>query len=51
MVVLGIILLVVGVLLAIHILYTLGIILAVIGVVLELLGAIGHPVLGRRHYW
>jgi hypothetical protein len=51
MIILGIILLVVGFLLAIHILWTLGIILVVIGVILELLGAIGRPVMGRRHYW
>jgi Family of unknown function (DUF6131) len=51
MIVLGIILLVLGWLLAIQILWTLGIILIVIGVILELLGAIGRPVMGRRHYW
>jgi Family of unknown function (DUF6131) len=51
MIVLGIILLVVGFLLGISILWTLGIILVVVGVILELLGAVGRPVLGRRHYW
>jgi hypothetical protein len=51
MIVLGLILLVVGYLLPISILVTLGIILIVIGVVLELLGTVGRPVLGRRHYW
>lgn len=51
MIVLGIVLLVVGFLLGIHILWTLGIILVVVGVVLFLLGSVGRPVLGRRHYW
>jgi hypothetical protein len=51
MIVLGIILLVVGWLLPIPILMTLGIILIVVGVILELLGAVGRPVAGRRHYY
>jgi type IV secretory pathway VirB2 component (pilin) len=51
MIVLGIILLVLGWLLGIHLLWTLGIILIVVGVILELLGAIGRPVFGRRHYY
>jgi hypothetical protein len=51
MIVLGIILLILGWLLGIGILWTLGIILIVIGVILELLGAVGRPVLGRRHYY
>ncbi|HZS19503.1 MAG TPA: DUF6131 family protein [Pseudonocardiaceae bacterium] len=51
MIVLGIILLVLGWLLGIGILWTLGIILIVVGVILELLGAVGRPVLGRRHYY
>ncbi|HEY3896762.1 MAG TPA: DUF6131 family protein [Pseudonocardiaceae bacterium] len=51
MIVLGIILLVVGYLLPISILITLGIILIVVGVILELLGAVGRPIMGRRHYW
>jgi hypothetical protein len=44
-------LLVVGFLLGIGILWTLGIILIVVGVILELLGAIGRPMFGRRHYY
>ena len=51
MIILGIILLVLGFLLHISILWTLGIILLVIGAVLYLLGSIGRPVAGRRHYW
>jgi fatty acid desaturase len=50
-IVLGIVLLVVAYLLAIPILWTLGIILIVIGVILALLGAVGHAVGGRRHYY
>jgi hypothetical protein len=50
-IVLGIVLLVVGFLLGIHILWTLGIILVVVGVILVLLGSVERPVMGRRHYW
>lgn len=50
MLVLGIILIVAGYLLGISILYTIGVILAIIGLVLLLVGAVGHPVGGRR-YW
>lgn len=51
MIVLGIILLVVGLLIGINLLFTLGIILIVVGVILELLGAVGRPIGGRRHYY
>lgn len=51
MIVLGIVLLLIGWLLPIHLLTTLGLILVVIGVVLEILGATGRPLWGRRHYW
>ncbi|MEU9083500.1 DUF6131 family protein [Streptomyces sp. NPDC048357] len=51
MIVLGIILLIVGWLLGISILWTIGIILLVIGAVLWILGAVGHEVGGRRHYY
>ncbi len=50
MIILGIILLVLGYVLAIPALWTIGIILVVIGAVLWLLGALGRPVAGRR-YW
>jgi hypothetical protein len=50
-IVLGIVLLIAAYLLAIPILWTLGIILIVVGVILELLGAIGYAVGGRRHYY
>ncbi|MEV5378925.1 MULTISPECIES: DUF6131 family protein [Actinomycetes] len=51
MIILGLILLIVGFLIGIHILWTIGIILVVIGLILWLLGAVGHAVGGRRHYW
>ncbi|MFE2571758.1 DUF6131 family protein [Streptomyces mirabilis] len=51
MIVLGIILLVVGLVAGISILWTIGVILVVIGVVLWIVGALGHGVGGRKHYW
>jgi hypothetical protein len=51
MITLGIILLVLGFLLAIPILWTIGIILLVVGLVFVLLGATGRAVGGRRHYY
>ncbi|MER5359967.1 DUF6131 family protein [Streptomyces sp. NPDC002785] len=51
MIVLGVILLVIGFLTGISILWTIGIILAVVGLILWVLGAMGHAVAGRRHYW
>lgn len=50
MILLGVLLLVLGAVLGIHILWVLGIVLVVIGVVLLILGGIGHPV-GGRQYW
>lgn len=51
MVVLGIILLVIGFVTGIAILWTIGIVLVAIGGILWLLGAMGHAVAGRKHYW
>ena len=51
MIILGLIILVVGFLLHIAILWTIGIIVLVVGLILLLLGAIGHEIGGRRHYW
>jgi hypothetical protein len=50
MIVLGIILLIIGFVATIPILWTIGIILVVVGLVLELMGATGRAVGGRRHY-
>ncbi|MCX4750053.1 intracellular growth attenuator family protein [Kitasatospora sp. NBC_01287] len=51
MIVLGVILLVIGFVSSISILWTIGIALALIGLALWALGAAGHEVAGRRHYW
>ncbi len=51
MIILGLIQLIVGFLLKIAIVWTLGIIALVVGLILVLLGAVGHAVGGRRHYW
>jgi len=50
-IILGVILMIIGFVAAIPILWTVGIILAVIGIALALLGAMGHAVGGRRHYY
>jgi hypothetical protein len=47
----GIICLVLGFVLGISILWTIGIIILVIGAILWILGAVGHPVGGRRHWF
>jgi hypothetical protein len=51
MIILGIILLILGFLTKIAIIWSLGILALVIGLILVLLGAVGHAVGGRRHYW
>ncbi|WP_405851283.1 DUF6131 family protein [Streptomyces sp. NBC_00090] len=51
MILVGLILLIIGFLAGISILWTIGIILLVIGAVLWILGAVGHSVGGRRHYY
>jgi hypothetical protein len=49
--ILGLVLLILGWITNIGILVTLGIILLIIGAVLWILGSMGRPVGGRRHYW
>ncbi len=52
MITLGIILLIIGLLVAsLKILVTIGIVLLVIGVILALLGTAGRSIGGRRHWW
>ncbi|MFC9583517.1 DUF6131 family protein [Streptomyces yangpuensis] len=51
MIVLGVILLIVGFVTGISILWTIGLILVIIGLVLWVLGAVGHSVGGRKHYY
>jgi hypothetical protein len=50
-IILGLILLIIGFVAKIAILWTIGIIVLVVGLILVLLGAVGHAVGGRRHYW
>lgn len=51
MIVIGLICLLLGYFLGIHILYVIGGILLIIGLVLLVLGGVGHPVGGRRSWW
>ncbi|WP_181160456.1 MULTISPECIES: DUF6131 family protein [Streptomyces] len=51
MIILGLILLIIGAVAGISILWTIGVILLVVGVVLWILGAVGHAVGGRKHYF
>ncbi|MGK4578799.1 DUF6131 family protein [Kitasatospora sp. HPMI-4] len=51
MIVLGVILLIIGFITGIAIVWTIGIILVAIGLILWVLGALGHAVAGRKHYW
>ena len=51
MIIFGLILLIIGFFLKIGILWTIGIILLLIGLVLWVLGAAGHAVGGRKHYF
>jgi hypothetical protein len=51
MIILGIILLVLGFLLAIPLLWTIGIIVLVVGLILLLIGFAGHPVGGRSRWY
>jgi hypothetical protein len=51
MIILGIILLVAGFLLKMHILWVIGVILLTVGVVLMVMGRMGRAVGGRRHYY
>jgi hypothetical protein len=50
-IILGVILLIIGFVTGIAILWTIGIIVVIVGVILALLGATGHAVGGRRHYF
>ena len=51
MIILGIILLILGFVFAIHILWIIGIILLVVGLILALLGATGRALGGRKHWY
>ncbi|MGW0041977.1 DUF6131 family protein [Rhodococcus sp. NPDC003348] len=51
MIILGVILAILGFVFGISILWTIGIVLIVIGAILWILGAAGHAVGGRAHYY
>lgn len=51
MIILGLILLIAGYLLGLGILQTIGIIVLLVGLAMLLLGYVGRPVGGRRHYY
>ena len=51
MIIFGLILLLIGFVTGITILWTIGMIVLIVGLVLWLLGAMGHAVGGRRHYF
>ncbi|HEV3312105.1 MAG TPA: DUF6131 family protein [Chloroflexota bacterium] len=51
MIIFGLILLLIGLVTGIGFLWTLGVILLIFGLVLSVLGAMGHAVGGRRHYF
>ncbi len=51
MIIFGLILLIIGFVAKIAILWTIGMILLIIGLVLWVLGAMGHAIGGRKHYF
>jgi hypothetical protein len=51
MIVLGVILLIIGFVTGVPIVWTIGLLVLVVGLILWLLGALGHAVGGRRHYY
>jgi hypothetical protein len=51
MIFLSIVLLIIGFITGIAIVWTIGMIVLVVGLILWLLGALGHAVGGRRHYF
>ena len=51
MIFVGLLLLLIGFIAKIAILWSLGVIVLVVGVALMILGAVGHAVGGRRHYF
>ena len=51
MIIFGVLLLIIGFITGIAIVWTIGTIVLVVGLFLWLLGALGHAVGGRRHYF
>ncbi len=51
MIILGLLLLLIGFVTGIQLVWTIGVIVLVVGLFLWILGALGHAVGGRRHYF
>jgi len=51
MIVVGLLLLLIGFVTKVSILWTLGVVVLIVGLALMVLGAVGHAVGGRRHYF
>jgi hypothetical protein len=51
MIIFGLVLLIIGFVTGIAILWSIGMIVLVVGLILWILGALGHAVGGRRHYY
>jgi uncharacterized membrane protein HdeD (DUF308 family) len=51
MIILGVLLLIIGVIAAVHILWVLGIIALIVGAVVAISGAAGRELGGRRHWY
>jgi hypothetical protein len=51
MIIFGVLLLIIGFVTGIPVVWSIGMIVLVIGLILWLLGALGHAVGGRRHYF
>ncbi len=51
MILLGVVLLIIGFIAAVHIIWILGIVAVVVGAVFALVGFTGHEVAGRRHWY
>ncbi|MGC2168879.1 MAG: DUF6131 family protein [Acidimicrobiales bacterium] len=51
MITFGVVLMLIGLLLGVPVLWSLGVILVIVGLVFWILGAAGHTIGGRRHYY
>jgi len=51
MIILGVVLLIIGFIFAVHIIWILGVLALVVGAVLAIAGFAGHEIGGRRHYF
>jgi hypothetical protein len=51
MIILGIVLLIIGFIVAVHIIWILGILALVVGAALAIAGAAGREIGGRKHYY